>query len=58
MAFTPNMTREIENIVANMLPFQKAYCEHRAAGHTQGEAAKRAGSISEGSAANRVGYQT
>lgn len=58
MAFTPNMTLEIENLVANMLPFQKTYCEHRAAGHTQGEAAKRAGSISEGAAANRVGYQT
>src|ERR1035437_5091543 len=58
MAFIPNMTVEIENLVATMLPFQKSYCEHRAAGHTQGEAAKRAGSISVGSAANRVGYQT
>src|ERR1035437_1831053 len=58
MAFTPNMTLEIENLVANMLPFQKTYCEHRAAGHTQGEAAKRAGSTSDGSVANRVGYQT
>lgn len=58
MSFTPNMTPEIENLVANMLPFQKKYCEHRAAGHTQGESAIRAGSISEGAAANRVGYQT
>lgn len=58
MAFTPKMPLDIENLVANMLPFQKSYCEHRAAGHTQGEAAIRAGSISKADAANRVGYQT
>ncbi len=57
MAFTPKMPLEIQNLVANMTPMTKSYCEHRAAGHKQGTAAIKAGSKADGPHANRVGYQ-
>ena len=53
-----NLPPDLDNIVANMTPFQRKYCEFRATGYKQGQAAIKAGSESEGSAANRVGYQT
>lgn len=49
---------ELDSMVTNMSPFQRKYCEFRASGYKQGQAAIKAGSDAEGSSANRVGYQT
>ena len=52
------MPMDLQNLYDNMSTFQKKYCEYRAKGLTQGDAAKRAGSNATGTSLNRVGYNT
>ena len=54
-----NMPPDLEVQVANFSPFTVTYCEYRAKGLKQAEAAQRAGSTATDRACRgRVGYQT
>lgn len=49
---------ELEATVTNLSPFQRVYCEYRAKGLKQGEAAHRAGSnAADRNSRSRIGYQ-
>jgi hypothetical protein len=52
-----DLPEELDAIVTNLSPFQRVYCEYRAKGLKQAEAASRAGSnASDRAARGRIGY--